>query len=73
MPSAEERHQMEARGFTWDPTEPWAGAYPRWTHFEKNISAIRQPYMTELQLELRRTTMFPSGVVLLQYQRARAR
>jgi hypothetical protein len=64
---------MEAHGFTWDPTEPWAGAYPRWTHFEKNSSAIRQPYMTELQLELRRTTTFPSSVVLLQYQRARAR
>lgn len=51
MPSAEERHQMEATGFTWDPTEPWDGAYPRWTHFDKNISATRMPYMTDQQWE----------------------
>ena len=56
MPSARERGQMDAAGFTWDPTEPWAGAYPRWTHFDKNITALRQPYMTDQQWESQKAT-----------------
>jgi hypothetical protein len=35
-------------GFTWDPT--WQG-YERWTHLERGITCLRQPYMSDAQWE----------------------
>jgi len=34
---------MQAAGFTWDP----ARGYERWTHFGKDITCLRQPFMDD--------------------------
>lgn len=43
-----ENDQMRAAGFVFDPTHQ---GYTRWTHFEKCITALRAPYMTDAQWE----------------------
>jgi len=37
------KEQMQAAGFTWDP----ARGYERWTHFGKDITCLRQPFMDD--------------------------
>jgi hypothetical protein len=39
---------MVPRGFEWDPTG-WGTS--RWTHFELEITCLRQPYMSDLEWE----------------------
>lgn len=40
-----ETREMVGAGFTWDPVR----GYPRWTHFELDITCLRQPYMNDAQ------------------------
>jgi hypothetical protein len=39
---------MKAAGFEWDPT---FSGHERWTHFPKEITCLRQPFMTDAQWE----------------------
>lgn len=46
MQSTEEVvHAMQDAGFTWDP----AHGHPRWTHFEFDITCLRELFMDEAQ------------------------
>lgn len=51
MTFEDEKKQMEAAGFEYDPT--WSGRL-RWTHTTTGTTALRQPYMDEAQWEAHR-------------------
>jgi len=51
MNSVDERKQMTAAGFEWDPAQGLARDYVRWSHFRKGVTALRQPYMSDEQWE----------------------